>query len=380
MRGPMLKVLKFAWQLSPNRLRTFVCFLLALCLPKAQGVRPVSTDPVWIAGFFQEPTGLGEGARLYYREMLDAGRIVYALDLGRNYNLENMFTGKLFSPANCPGASERGTIVLHVNPPLFILMLYKCHHLIRNKKVIGFWNWELEKVPVFWSICERLIDEVRCPTTFTANAVQRSFRKPVLVHPYKLIHPSFSKKTRKFAEDGVVRVLSIFDLGSNFYRKNPEAAIQAFKLAFANSNRAELILKIGSVDNHPKEWALIEDAISDAPNIRVIVDYLSSGDLKALYWQSDIFLSLHRSEGYGLALHEAMLYGLELVATGWSGNMDFMKGPKCHPVGYRLVEVDDPSGFYSNTGVGYWAEADVAEATDILRGVAENANIFFGVV
>ncbi|MDR1920919.1 MAG: glycosyltransferase [Candidatus Adiutrix sp.] len=342
-------------------------------LPKARDIRPEANDPVWVVGCFKSPTGLGEGVRLYFQELAECGLkagtsgATYAVNIERPGEIDGLFQGRLFTPQDPPEAPRRGTVVFHCNPPVLLWALYSCRRFLTNKRVIGFLLWELEMVPDSWRRVLSKLDEVYCPSVFAAEAVRKATVKPVSVRPYRL--PERPVIARSFAEDGVVRVLSIFDLGSNFYRKNPLAAVRAFNQAYGPGPGAELTLKAGSVENHPREWALLQEAIEGAPNIKALTSPLDGAGLRALYGGADIYLSLHRSEGYGLTLREAMAYGLEVVATGWSANVDFMAGPKCHAVSFKLVPVDDPSGFYARDQ--RWAEADVDEAAGILRALAD---------
>src|SRR5262249_13558228 len=99
-------------------------------------------------------------------------------------------------------------------------------------------------------------------------------------------------------------------------------------------------------------------------NIRIIHSYLEIASMHELYRKTDVFLSMHRAEGFGLPMLEAMAHGIPVVATGWSGNMDFMNSDNSRPVHYKLVPVADGSGIYSDSR---WAEPDIAEAADALR-------------
>ena len=99
-----------------------------------------------------------------------------------------------------------------------------------------------------------------------------------------------------------------------------------------------------------------------------MTETLDAAGMEELYLAHDVYLSLHRSEGYGLTIREALAYGLHVVATGWSGNMDFMVGERAHAVGYRLVPVALKRGACRAPGAR-WAEPDVGEAAGIVRRV-----------
>ena len=121
-------------------------------------------------------------------------------------------------------------------------------------------------------------------------------------------------------------VLTIFNMASSFARKNPCAAISAFRSAFGDDPHARLIIKLANMSAYPHGLKLIQVAIADARNITLISASLEKSALNALYSEADVLISLHRSEGFGLTLAEAMLRGLPVIATNWSGNVDFLTG------------------------------------------------------
>jgi glycosyltransferase involved in cell wall biosynthesis len=164
-------------------------------------------------------------------------------------------------------------------------------------------------------------------------------------------------------------VLFCFDFGSNFCRKNPLAVIDAFKTAFGDSPQAQLVLKVSGMDSCPDGWRKIL-AAADAANIKFCLTGLDEQGMADLYAEADVYISLHRSEGYGLTIQEALMHGLTVVATGWSGNMYFMQEAQWtehyRAVPYKLVPVNDPQGNYRLPGA-VWAEPDVDAAAAMLR-------------
>ena len=169
--------------------------------------------------------------------------------------------------------------------------------------------------------------------------------------------------------DDAVIVLVSFNLASSYVRKNPLAAIAAFRAAFGERPDRILVMKVGHPDHAPADFAALATA-ADAPNIRLETRVLPTADHYALIAACDIVLSLHRSEGFGLVPAEAMLLGKPVIATGWSGNTDFMDRSNSALVGYRLVPVIDPRQVYQG---GLWAEPNVADAVAHLRRLADGA-------
>jgi glycosyltransferase involved in cell wall biosynthesis len=170
--------------------------------------------------------------------------------------------------------------------------------------------------------------------------------------------------------DNAVVVLVSFNLASSFARKNPFAAIAAFRGAFGDRSDRILLLKVGHPEHAPADFARLAQ-MAHAPNIRIETHTLAPEDRHALTACADIVLSLHRGEGFGLVMAEAMLLGKPVVATGWSGNTDYMDGSNAALVGYRLVPARDDRSVYR----GLWAEPDVAEAAVLLRGLADDAGL-----
>ncbi len=167
-------------------------------------------------------------------------------------------------------------------------------------------------------------------------------------------------------------VLTVFNLASSMARKNPLGSIAAFKAAFGTSRDHLFVLKLSSVEAYARDVQLIRAAIGDAPNIRLLTETLPEPRLRGLIAASDIVMSLHRSEGFGLVPATAMLLGRPVLATAWSGNLDFMTPDNAALVSYRLVPAVDPRGVYALAGAE-WAEPDVADAAAWLRRLADDS-------
>jgi glycosyltransferase involved in cell wall biosynthesis len=196
----------------------------------------------------------------------------------------------------------------------------------------------------------------------------------VVPHPVAAVPPAPAPLDRAafgLPDDAVV-VLVSFNLASSFARKNPLGAIAAFRAAFGNRRDRILLLKVGHPGHFPADFAQLRQAVGDAPNIRVDTDELPRADRHALTRSADIVLSLHRSEGFGLVPAEAMLLGRPVIATAWSGNMDFMDETSAALVGYRLIPARDPRGVFEADGAE-WAEPSPTDAVAQLRWLADDA-------
>jgi glycosyltransferase involved in cell wall biosynthesis len=173
-------------------------------------------------------------------------------------------------------------------------------------------------------------------------------------------------------EDALI-VLNVIHLGSAFSRKNPLAAIEAFRRAFGDAPDRVLAIKL--IDNGAK-WARreLEKAVAGANNIRLIEGMLPEADMAGLMAAADVVISLHRSEGFGLVPAQAMALGKPVVATAWSGNVDFMNARNSALVSYSLIPVHDPEGAFDSDGQK-WADANVGEAAEWLRRLAGDADL-----
>ncbi len=285
-----------------------------------------------------------------------------------------------------PGARRRSAVrdlpppgaplVLHVNPPMLPLALLRLpRSLVRGRRVIGYWAWELGVPPGDWVRGAGFVHEAWVPSAFTAAAVETLLpgRVRVVPHALALAPPLPSRLGRADfgLPEAAVVVLASFSLASSFERKNPMGSIAAFRAAFGERPDRLLVLKIGQPEHFPDDFATLRAAIADVPNIRLETRLLTQADSHALTRAADIVLSLHRAEGFGLVPAEAMLLGVPVIATGWSGNLEFMDQDCAALTGYRLIPARDPRAVYDVAGA-VWAEPDQADAVAHLRRLAED--------
>ena len=173
-----------------------------------------------------------------------------------------------------------------------------------------------------------------------------------------------------------------FNFASNFARKNPCAAIRAFRRAFGDDPGARLIIKYLNEASWPDGVRLMQEAAEGAQNIVMNGEVLDDAGVGGLYQQADVVMSLHRAEGLGLTIAEAMLRGLPVIATNWSGNTDFFTAEAGFPVGFTLIPIDDPQNNYDGAGIRWkdpadavWADADIDEAAAALRMLRADAEL-----
>ena len=358
--------LRALWSRLPRGARREALFsLTALLAPRIDRPTPPPSQPLTVAGYFGATTGLGAATRRLAAGLREQGLEVVEADL-----TGPLRQGPPGPPPRVPGGP--GTLLVHVNGPMLPWALLSLgRRAVAGKRVIGVWNWELPEVPPDWNRGFAACHAIWVGTEFVAGACRRADGPPVRVVPYPLPRPSPSTLGRQdfgLPEEAFV-TLVVFDATSSLARKNPLGAIEAHARAFGDDSGHLLVIKTHGTNEAGPGWAQVAKAAAARPNVRVIDAALPRGDLWALMAASDALLSLHRAEGFGFAIAEMMELGRPVVATGWSGNTDFMQGPGCYPVDWRLVPARDPQETYDMPGT-CWAEPDTEGAAAALRRIA----------
>ena len=236
---------------------------------------------------------------------------------------------------------------------------------------IGVWFWEIAEFPMRFQRALRLVDEVWVATEFVRSAVARVTDKPVHVVPLPISAPHLTPVSRSDLglPEGFVFLFS-FDFLSVAERKNPRGLIRAFSGAFQPGDGPLLVLKSINGDRCPSELSELRAAAKGRNDIVIWDGYVDADRRDALIAACDCYVSLHRSEGYGLTIAEAMALGKPVIVTGFSGNVDFTNAENSYLVPYRLVRVPPGCDPYPTTAE--WAEPDIAEASRLMRDVYEH--------
>jgi glycosyltransferase involved in cell wall biosynthesis len=366
LRSGLKLVHRHLWQRLPHQTRRAILFkVVSWCAPRATA-KAEAKGPIIIVGMLRHASGLGAAARACHDALKHAGLPVYGIDL----------TTKLMHEINDPGFQfddgrhllGQGTVFLHVSGPLLPLaMTYLGRSFVRGKHIVAHWFWELPQISGDWSAAIPLVHEICVNTTFVRDAIRPiAGGRPLHVVTHPLV---FDGAPRTMPRDrGPFTALVVFNIASSFARKNPCAAIAAFRQAFGDDSSARLVVKYMNADAWPEGLRQMEAAAEGAANIELTGEVLDRAGIDELYNRADVVLSLHRAEGLGLLIAEGMLRGLPAVATNWSGSVDFLTRDTGVPVGYTLVPVNDPQGKYVGPDV-LWAEANVDEAAAALRAL-----------
>lgn len=238
---------------------------------------------------------------------------------------------------------------------------------------IGYWAWELERFPQDWRCAFKLVDEVWAPSEFVRRAIGAATRKPVLRMPVPIeFTPPVNLGRAYFGlpDDEFIFLFS-YDFNGFVGRKNPEAVIAAFRRAFGDgASGVRLLIKSSNGRRFPAALAGLQQAVADDPRIALRDETLAREEMFGLQNASDCFVSLHRAEGFGLGLAECMYLGKPVIATAYSGNLDFMRADNSLLVDYALIPVR--AGEYPYWRGQRWADADVAHAARLMRQVFED--------
>ena len=358
------------WRLLPRDLRREALFgaMAALAPRPDPEPPPPGAGPVTVAGYFGATTGLGSAARRLTAVLRLAGFEVIEADL-----TGPLRQGPLGPPPRVqPGP---GTLMVHVNGPMLPwAMRVLGRRAVSGKRVVAVWNWELPVLAPDWRRGLRFAHEIWVSSRFTAGAVETEpGAPPVSVVPYMVPEPDPSPLRRADFDlpEGAFVALSVFDAASSLARKNPLAAVAAHRAAFGDRPDRVLVLKTHNTEAAGPAWREVAGAAAASPNIRVLDRAMDRRDLWALVRAADCFLSTHRAEGFGLGIAEAMRAARPVVATGWSGNMDFMRGEGAVALPYDLIPARDPQRTYDLPGA-VWAEPRVPDAAAALARLADD--------
>jgi len=238
---------------------------------------------------------------------------------------------------------------------------------------IGAWAWELPRFPARWYDRFAYYDEIWVGSSFIASAIAPISPVPVIRIPpamapsHDVVAPTDEAGWRR--RPGEFLFLFMFDVHSHLARKNPLAIVEAFRRAFRPSEPVRLILKCVNADSDTAGFRTLVDRAAGAA-IDIHSGYVSAAALRGLMSSCDAYVSLHRSEGIGLTIADAMGLGKPVIATGWSGNTDFMDVSNAFPVDYRLVTLEQTVGPYHAGEV--WAEPSIEHAAGLMRHVVDH--------
>jgi glycosyltransferase involved in cell wall biosynthesis len=326
-----------------------------------------SRPGVNIVGYLQSETGVGEAARSLVRAFRAAGHPVACTTVRSHDDARQRdrsigpLTGAAVHDLSvvCVNASEVESVQRELGPAFFA-----------GRRNIGVWFWELEQFAAPPPALAAF-DEIWTGSTFAQRAVAGVARVPVLTMRLPVAPPPPIPEARRLLglpQDRWI-VLFAFDALSVVARKNPLAVVRAFEAAFGRrSRRAHLVIKASRLELAPEHHEALKAAVAQVGG-RLIDRYLDRREVSALFHACDTYVSLHRSEGFGLTMAEAMAIGKPVVATAYSGNLDFMTPANSRLVRWTPARVGPDAAPYPADAT--WAEPDVDDAARHLTALAD---------
>ena len=319
-----------------------------------------------MAGYFRAENGLGEAARLLIAVIRQSG-IPYSTV---GYEETPSRQGLPFQEVSDRAYNTNIVVVNGDNLAAFARSVGSQFFI--DRYTVAYWAWETDRLPDGYLEALDYVDEVWMPSEYSSQAARAATNKPVHTFPYPIVPPAVDPaitRQQLGIPDGFLFTF-MFDYFSTSQRKNPHDLIRAYRDAFSEGESAALFVKTLNADQRPEERQLVEELTAGRRDIQVVDGYMTSAEKNALLALSDCYVSLHRSEGFGLGMAEAMSLGKPVIATGYSGSMEFMTGENSYLVPYSVTQVGRLAGPY--TAEAHWASPDVGVASRLMRHVFEH--------
>lgn len=320
-----------------------------------------------LVGWFKAELGIGESVRLAAKALKVSSLPISLVPLKANCLAaqgDSTFAGELTNKNPYP------INVFHIDVPQSPDIDH--HHspaFRKGKYNIAYWAWELPDFPDNWTQYFKYYDEVWVPSNFVRDSIAMKSPLPVITIPHCI---QFSLPDRDYrTELGLPKDKYLFsfayDLNSYQERKNPQAALDAFRIASQDERirgEAGLVIKVHSTKNNQEAFIDLKERIKDLPNVHLIDRTLSREMTYGLMQASDCYLSLHRAEGFGLTLAESMYLEKPVISTNWSATTEFVNASNGCPVDFKLVELTKNHGPYKKGQL--WADPNPAHAAQYM--------------
>lgn len=326
-----------------------------------------------LIGNIKAETGLGQSCRLV-ANLLEQSEIPFGIyfydSLSGTNNADTTWNSRIVNELSY------GINLVHINPAELGAAYTKLDKKIwENHYNIAFWLWELEEFPDEWVPCFYLFHEIWTPSEFISEALRKKTDKPVKTMPYHVTAEVDENCSREFfglPEDKFL-FLMMYDSASVMERKNPMGVINAFKTAFSSEDDSVgLVIKMKS--NSLEEEKMLQNELQGYKNVYFVKDVLTKPQVGSLLKSVDVFVSLHRAEGFGLVMAEAMLLGTPVIATNWSANTEFMNNEVACMVDYKLVQLEKDYGPFKKGQ--RWAEPDLEQAAEYMKELYQYKDVY----
>jgi glycosyltransferase involved in cell wall biosynthesis len=331
--------------------------------PSAQPALPVN-----VAGYFRAELGIGAAGRAIIAALEAAEIPINTVTFDRTANrLAHPFDDRASAAGQpdinliCINPDQIGAFVEQAGP-----------EFSQGRYNIGVWFWEVEDFPVWSHHAFNYVDEVWVASEFMRQTFLKVSPKPVFKFRLPILRPrvdaSLSRSQLNLPDE--FTFLFSFDFLSVFERKNPAGLVEAFRTAFQPGEGPRLVIKTINGDKRIPELEKLKYVARGRPDILLVDRYLSALEVATLTHLADCYVSLHRSEGFGLTIAEAMALGKPAIATAYSGNLDFMTPENSYLCPVRLCEVGP--GCEPYPAESHWSEPDIGKAAELLRRVYQH--------
>jgi SAM-dependent methyltransferase/glycosyltransferase involved in cell wall biosynthesis len=339
--------------------------------PTAPPISPVALQKgVNLVGYLSSKRGVGEAARQVHSALEAGGVATKPIDIPTDATRLPAAMGRLRAedyPYDinliCVNADMLPAVAAAAGARFF-----------GDRHSVGLWFWEVSAFPEHLQPAFDSVDEVWVATEHIADAVRpvspvpvRTVRLPIEPAP-----PAEMSREQLAMPEGFC-FLFVYDYRSVFRRKNPLGVVSAFCEAFEPGVGASLVIKSVSAEEFPAERQRLAEAVVGRPEIHLIEETVPPAAKNAMIAGCDCYVSLHRSEGLGLTMAEAMYYGRPVIATAYSGNLDFMTEENSFLVRHRMAPIGEDAAPYPPSGE--WAEPDLAHAASLMRQVFEQPDL-----
>ena len=331
-----------------------------------------------------EASGYGVAATRYLRGLVRSGvRLTWTpMIRGKGWNMgyepyRGSSAGEPWLRPYCNRKIEYDTVVVHTVPEYY--PLWKARE--PGKKIIGSTVWETDRPPRHWIPILNGVDGLMVPCAWNREVFRRhGVSTPIAVIPHIPTTDTIAGIPRRRDEESL---FTFYTIATWTARKALWATIESYLNAFSKDDPVCLLIKTTKRDFTSGSFgpffrttrSLVRRIVRTrraAPPIRLVTDELSAEAMLSLHARGDCYVSLSRSEGWGIGAYDAAAFGKPVVATGYGGQLDYLGSDLAYLVDYRIVQVEDSRGSASYSSDQHWAEPDMRHASQLMRRVFEN--------
>ena len=325
-----------------------------------------------VIGYLRGELGIGESARLMVGA-LDAAGVAHTTIPVDQHLASRQGAASPVDEASEPTVYD--TSLICVNADLTGAVATTVPEVLARSYRIGMWYWEVEDFPASQHDGFAHVDEVWVATDFVRRAIEPHAPVPVRTVtpplPQRGAPPTITRQDLGLPERPLF--LFSFDYLSTAERKNPLGLLDAFQAAFTPGEGPLLVIKSINADRRPSEAEQLRLRARGCPDVMLLENYLDADERDALVALCDVYVSLHRSEGLGLTMAEAMAWGKPVIATGYSGNLQFMTDENSFLVPWTPTPI--PQGAEPYPAGGVWADPDLGAAAALMRTVIDEPDV-----